>query len=284
MTTPTIDSTLSGQTTGTIKIPDYYTLLSSIADSLSIIATKSPDTAVGVGVITGPVFESLTEIIGVAPGYFLIGDGIPPGTVVISVDSLLTWTYTTNNWIPPITLTGLVVDTNGNYTYDGVSPLNPLLGSTITITGTPPGETDPGAIVGFSNGKSYIVTAVTSNTFTLEEVSGLGSNPIQTIAGPVSMTYTPDFLTRTILFVSANVYTASQIGPIKNAIVDTGVKAFDPYSLIGRAGEYAYYHSSTDLPTDHEKQLEWIRNNLPGGLLPVVEQIKTLLKLSASKI
>ena len=283
MTTPTIDSTLSGQTTGTIHIPDYYALLSSIADSLSIIATKAPDTAIGVGIITGPVFESIDEITGVTPGYFLIGDGIPPGTFVISVDSLLTYTYTTNNWIPPITLTGLVVDTNGNYTYDGLSPLNPLLGSTITITGTDTVGAK-GSIVGFSSGKSYIVTAVTSNTFTLEEVSGLGSNPIQTIAGPVSMTYTPDFLTRTVLFVSANVYTATQIGPIKNAIVDTGVKAFDPYSLVGKAGEYAYYNSHTALPTDPELQLQWIRDNLSGNLNPVVEQIKTLLKQSASKI
>ena len=208
MTTPTIDSSLSGQTTGTIKIPDYYALLSSIADSLVTLASKAPDTVLAIGDITGPVFTSLDELVGVTPGYFVSGDGVPAGTYVVSTDSLLlNYTYTTNAWIPPIRLTSIrSVSELGEFTCTPLSPLNPLLpGAVVTVTGT-----SDNTIIGYTPGKSYVVGSTDgSETFTLLETKGLDLVPVVTTVSPVSMTFTPEFVTRTVTFVNPTVYIAS---------------------------------------------------------------------------
>lgn len=83
MTTPTIDSTISGQSTGTIKIPDYYDVLNSIASTL---ATQPVSVSVVVAsTVSGTVATTLMGLTGVTPGYFVKGEGIPAGTFITTM-------------------------------------------------------------------------------------------------------------------------------------------------------------------------------------------------------
>lgn len=178
MTTPTIDSSLSGQTTGTIKVPDYSTVLQAIADTLS---SQPVDTKLIVGTLTTNTLTTLVATTGVRAGFFVIGEGVPDGTFI----------------------TQLIAGTP-----------NVLLLSNDT---TPPA--DP------------------TGTYTL---------------------------------VSPAVAQAHTLGKLANVLNSTGVKAYDPYTLVGKAESYAFYGES---PADLDKLIA----NLPKVPNSKLDQIKALL-------
>ena len=179
MTTPTIDSSLSGQTTGTIKIPDYYLLLSSIADSL---AYRPPLVVLGVGTISGSVATIVSDD-DIQPGYFVSGGSIKPGTYVTTVAGTL-----------------------------GASLVN--------LSNTS----------GDSLGETY--------------------------------TYT---------FTNPSVVQAQALDVLRDSLLTTGVKAYDPYELVNKASNYAYYG-------EHPEELAALIAKLPSVPNSTLDQIKTLLQ------
>ena len=178
MTTPTIDSNLSGQTTGTIKIPDYYLLLSSIADSL---AYRPPLVVLGVGTISGSVATIVSDD-DIQPGYFVSGGSIEPGTYVTTVAG--------------------------------------TLGASIVNLSNTSGD---------SLGETY--------------------------------TYT---------FTNPSVVQAQALDVLRDSLLTTGVKAYDPYELVSKASSYAYYGENPD-------ELAKIIAKLPTVPNATLDQIKTLL-------
>lgn len=99
MATTTIDSILSGSTTGTIKIPDYTDPLTRIATALEgiLLEQKKATTTVAlvpVGAITMVGIVPTLTIVGsltgdIYPGMQVIGTGVKPGTFIVSGASLV---------------------------------------------------------------------------------------------------------------------------------------------------------------------------------------------------
>jgi hypothetical protein len=178
MTTPTIDSSLSGQTTGTVKIPDYYLVLQDIAATL---AYKPPLVVVGVGTTTGSLMTIVSDD-DIQTGYFVSGGGMLPGTYVTTVTGTL-----------------------------GASLVN--------VSNTS----------GDSLGETY--------------------------------TYT---------FTSPTVVQAQALDVLRDSLLTTGVKAYDPYTLVSKASEYAYFG-------EHPEELAAIIAKLPSVPNATLDQIKTLL-------
>lgn len=177
MTTPTIDSNLSGNTSGTIQIPDYYAVLQDIASALS---TQPTDALMIVGTLTTNTVTTLETTTGVRAGFFVIGEGVPEGTFITKL-----------------------------------------------LAGTP-------------------------NTLLLSNAVTPASNVTLTLVSPaVAQSYT--------------------LGKLANVLNSTGVKAYDPYELIGKAASYAYYG-------EHPEELATLSANLakvPNTTLDVIKSALT---------
>jgi hypothetical protein len=177
MTTPTIDSALSGQTTGTIKVPDYTSVLTDIATALNYRPSQS---CLAVGTITGSV-ATVVAPNEIQPGFFVTGTGIPPGTFVTTV------------------------------------------GGTMI---------------------AYVLNLSTSVN-------------------------TP--LTGTFTFMSPLIAQTQALVQLKELLITTGVKTYDPYDLVSKASSYAYY-------SEHPDELTALLAKLPGVPNATLDQIKTALQ------
>lgn len=177
MTTPTIDSTLTGQTTGTIKIPDYYTLFQSISESL---AYRPSEALLAVGTITGSI-ATVVAPDEIFPGYFVTGTGVPAGTFVTTV-----------------------------------------------------GGTQVAYVLNLNN----------------------------SVSSPLTGTFT---------FMSPLIAQTQALTQLKDLLITTGVKTYDPYEIVSKASSYAYF-------ADHPDELTAILAKLPGVPNSILNQIKTAMQ------
>jgi hypothetical protein len=99
MTTPTIDSALTGNTSGTIKIPDYTDALTRIASALEgiLLEQKKATTTVALVPVGGitmigiiPTLAIVGSVTGnIYPGMQVVGTGVKPGTFIVSGSDLV---------------------------------------------------------------------------------------------------------------------------------------------------------------------------------------------------
>jgi hypothetical protein len=78
-------------------------------------------------------------------------------------------------------------------------------------------------------------------------------------------------LTGTFTFMSPLIAQTQALVQLKELLITTGVKAYDPYELVSKASSYAYY-------SDHPDELTAILAKLPGVPNSVLSQIKTALQ------
>lgn len=177
MTTTTIDSVISGQSSGTIKIPDYSAVLQTIADAL---AYRPAEALLAIGTITGSV-ATVVAPDEISPGYFITGTGVPPGTFVTTVGG-----------------TQIAYELNLSNSVDG------------TLSGS----------------------------------------------------YT---------FMSPLVAQTQALTELRDILITSGVKAYDPYELVSKASSYAYFSENPD-------ELAKILAQLPSVPNSTLGQIKTALQ------